>query len=68
MRPFRLVDAESTEHAVSLLEAEPALAKPLAGGTDLLAEMKEGVAEPEMLVNLASLDEPERALRTPGTA
>ena len=57
MRPFRLVDAESTEHAVSLLKAEPALTRPLAGGTDLLAEMKEGVAEPEMLVNLASLND-----------
>ena len=56
MRPFRLVDAESTEHAVSLLDAEPSLAKPLAGGTDLLAEMKEGVAEPAMLVNLATLE------------
>ena len=56
MRPFQLVDAESPDHAVSLLEAEPALAKPLAGGTDLLAEMKEGVAEPATLVNLATLD------------
>ena len=56
MRPFRLVDAESTVHAVSLLEAEPSLARPLAGGTDLLAEMKEGVAEPAMLVNLATLE------------
>ena len=55
MRPFRLVDAESAEHAISLLEAEPALTRPLAGGTDLLGEMKEGVATPEMLVNLASL-------------
>ena len=56
MRPFRLVDAESTEHAVSLMSAKPSLARPIAGGTDLLAEMKEGVAEPAMLVNLASLD------------
>lgn len=56
MRPFRLVDAESPEHAVSLLEADPSLARPLAGGTDLLSEMKEGVAEPAMLVNLVSLE------------
>ncbi len=55
MRPFRFVDAESTEHAISLLESEPSLAKPLAGGTDLLGEMKEGIAAPAMLVNLASL-------------
>ena len=56
MRPFRLVNAESTEHAASLISAKPSLARPIAGGTDLLAEMKEGVAEPAMLVNLASLD------------
>ena len=56
MRPFRLVDAESTEQAVSLMSAKPSTARPIAGGTDLLAEMKEGVAEPAMLVNLASLD------------
>ena len=56
MRPFRLVDAESSEHAISLLEAEPSLARPLAGGTDLMGEIKEGVVEPAMLVNLASLE------------
>ena len=56
MRPFRLVDAESAEHATSLLKAEPSLAKPLAGGTDLLGEIKEGIVEPTMLVNLASLE------------
>ena len=56
MRPFRLVDAESAEHATSLLKAEPSLAKPLAGGTDLMGEIKEGIVEPTMLVNLASLE------------
>ncbi len=38
------------------MSANPSLAKPIAGGTDLLAEMKEGVAAPAMLVNLASLE------------
>ena len=56
MRPFRMVDAQSPQHATSLLEADPSLARPLAGGTDLLGEMKEGVAEPAMLVNLVSLE------------
>ncbi len=56
MRPFRLVNAESREHAISLLDAESSCARPIAGGTDLLAEMKEGVVEPAMLVNLASLE------------
>ena len=56
MRPFRLVDAESPEHAISLLKAESSFARPLAGGTDLLGEIKEGTAAPAMLVNLASLE------------
>ncbi len=50
------MNAESREHAISLLEAEPSCARPIAGGTDLMAEMKEGVAAPAMLVNLASLE------------
>lgn len=55
MNPFRFVDAQSPEHAVSLLEADPSGARPLAGGTDLMGEIKEGVVEPATLVSLASL-------------
>ena len=55
MNPFRFVDAKSPEHAVSLLEADPSGARPLAGGTDLMGEIKEGVVEPATLVSLASL-------------
>ena len=55
MNPFRFVDAMSPEHAVSLLEADPSGARPLAGGTDLMGEIKEGVVEPATLVSLGSL-------------
>ncbi len=55
MNPFRFVDAGSTDHAVSLLEDDPSGARPLAGGTDLMGEIKEGVVEPATLVSLASL-------------
>ena len=55
MNPFRFLDAQSPEHAVSLLEADPSGARPLAGGTDLMGEIKEGVVEPATLVSLASL-------------
>ena len=55
MNPFRFVDAKSSEHAVSLLEADPSGARPLAGGTDLMGEIKEGVVEPATLVSLSSL-------------
>ena len=56
MTPFRLVNAGSSEHAASLLDAEPSRSRPLAGGTDLLAETKEGVVESQTLVNLASVE------------
>ena len=55
MNPFRFVDAQSPEHAVALLEADPSGTRPLAGGTDLMGEIKEGVVEPATLVSLASL-------------
>ena len=55
MNPFRFVDAMSPEHAVSVLEADPSGARPLAGGTDLMGEIKEGVVEPATLVSLGSL-------------
>ena len=55
MNPFRFVDAMSPEHAISLLEADPSGARPLAGGTDLMGEVKEGVMEPATLVSLGSL-------------
>ncbi len=38
-----------------MLDAKPSSARPIAGGTDLLAEIKEGVVEPDTLVNLASV-------------
>ncbi len=55
MNPFRFVDAQSPDHAVWLLEADPSGARPLAGGTDLMGEINEGVVEPATLVSLASL-------------
>ncbi len=56
MTPFRFVEAESPEHAASMLDDRPSIAMPLAGGTDLLSEIKEGVVGPATLVNLASVE------------
>ena len=66
MNPFRFVDAQSPEHAVSLLEADPSGARPLAGGTDLMGEIKESVVEPATLVSLASLPGMSGVERTAG--
>lgn len=52
MRNFEFVNAATTERAVELLGTERDRAKILAGGTDLLDELKEGLIAPERLVNL----------------
>lgn len=49
MQPFIHIQPQSLDEAVSLLDADT---RPLAGGTDLLPLMKEGVAAPRRLVSL----------------
>ena len=54
MNKFSYFDATSTGEAIPLLGPE---AQPLAGGTDLLPLMKEGIATPPALVNLKRIEE-----------
>ncbi|OJT24450.1 hypothetical protein BO221_14950 [Archangium sp. Cb G35] len=57
MQSFEWVDAESVEHAVSLLgegsERQPVVAK--AGGMELLDLMKNGVVAPRRVVNIKTI-------------
>lgn len=53
MKKFRHADAPDLETAIALLQEEGAEA--IAGGTDLLTEMKAGIRAPELLVNLKPL-------------
>jgi xanthine dehydrogenase YagS FAD-binding subunit len=53
MRPFEYASPRTKEQAVALLSANSAI---LAGGTDLLALMKDEVVTPHRLVNLKSID------------
>lgn len=53
MKKFRHADAPDVETAIALLQEEGAAA--IAGGTDLLTEMKAGIRAPELLVNLKPL-------------
>ncbi len=55
MRPFEYANPATPEQALKFLQA-PASA-PLAGGSDLLALMKDGIETPSRLVNLKSLRE-----------
>ena len=55
MRPFEYVEARSIQEAVELLAAQPGEAQIIAGGTDLLSEIKDGIATPRRLISLAGI-------------
>jgi len=70
MRAFEYVSPDKKEQAVSLLGNTWDEALPLAGGTDLLALMKDDVVTPKRLVNIKDIQElrgisfdPKRGLR-----
>jgi carbon-monoxide dehydrogenase medium subunit len=56
LRPFALHQPTSVEEAVRLLAASGGAARLLAGGTDLLIDMKLGRVRPPELVNLKRID------------
>ena len=59
MKPFRHVSPESIEEATSILSEAAGKARIIAGGTDLLGEMKDGILPeagyPEILVNIKNI-------------
>jgi xanthine dehydrogenase YagS FAD-binding subunit len=57
MKAFEYINPRDLKHASTLLGTDPKRAKILAGGIDLLGEMKEHIIEPQRLVNLKALDE-----------
>ncbi len=56
MNPFEFVGPESLKEAVSLLTEAPGT-EVVAGGTDLLSELKDGLRKPRRLVSLAGIEE-----------
>ncbi len=56
--PFQLVKPESLTEALRSLAENPG-ALPVAGGTDLLVSMKQGLFHPTHLVDLKGVSEPE---------
>ncbi|MBI3703137.1 MAG: xanthine dehydrogenase family protein subunit M [Rhizobiales bacterium] len=57
MKPFGYVAARDAQHAVALLAEHGVAAKILAGGTDLLVELKHAAHNPEVIVDISRLDE-----------
>jgi xanthine dehydrogenase YagS FAD-binding subunit len=55
MRPFEYASAATREQAVRLLGTEPGRSAVLAGGSNLLSRMKDGVESPARLVDLKSV-------------
>lgn len=74
MKPLDYLCPDSTEAAVAMLAENGANAKPLAGGTDLLVELKHGIGVPGILVDLSripelrGIEETSDGLRIGGTA
>ena len=56
MKPFGYVNAANEKEALAALDPRSGRFVPLAGGTDLLALMKDYIATPERLVNVKNLD------------
>ncbi len=57
MKAFGYVEAKDVAHAVALLAEHGGKAKVLAGGTDLLVEIKHAVHNPELIVDISQLRE-----------
>ncbi len=54
--PYRLLEPSSAEEAVKLLTDEPGEAMLIAGGTDLVPNMKHGLFEPKTVISLAKVE------------
>ena len=57
MRPFEFVEPPTLAEVVHLLQVGAGQARPIAGGSDLLGELKDDVVHYERLVSLAGLAE-----------
>jgi xanthine dehydrogenase YagS FAD-binding subunit len=57
VKAFSYVNPKNEKEAIAALSAEPDKVMPLAGGQDLLARLKDYVAQPDRVVNVkAALD------------
>ncbi|MBI4195051.1 MAG: xanthine dehydrogenase family protein subunit M [Betaproteobacteria bacterium] len=57
MKAFQFVTARDSRHALALMGAHGSSGRFLAGGTDLLVELKSASGVPELIVDIAGLEE-----------
>ena len=55
MRPFQFLQPRSLDEAVDLLARSPGSARLIAGGSDLLDEIKHGLISPDSIISLSGL-------------
>src|SRR5262245_18897817 len=56
MTPFDVVEPETLQDAISLLDPEDPTIRPLGGGTALMLMMKAGVFRPAKLISLRKIE------------
>lgn len=66
MRPFDFVRPNSLDEALAILANSDGLVKPLAGGTDLIDQMKTGRCRPEVVLDIKDIPETQRLEYVPG--
>ncbi len=64
LAPFEFVKPQSVDEAVALLARHGAKAKLIAGGTDVMPNLKHGLYEPEVVIGLSDLEELRGVRRT----
>ena len=57
MKPFTYHAPTTLEGAIALIEKQGNAARPLAGGTDLLVQMRHGLLAPDVVVDLKRIPE-----------
>ncbi len=57
MKPFDYVAADSLEKAVEILTENSPSARPVAGATDVLNDIRRGLIEPKMLIDISGIAE-----------
>jgi carbon-monoxide dehydrogenase medium subunit len=67
MRPFTYQAPTTLERATELIEALGQKARPLAGGTDLLVQIRHGLVDPSVVVDLKRIPELAELAYNPGT-
>src|SRR3990172_2626291 len=63
MRTFAYERPDTLADAVALLAAGPDVARPLAGGTDLIIRLRDGTIRPDVVVDLKRLRELDDGIR-----